>query len=91
MATNNAAGITIHQRMVASEPVTDRLGPRSTPMSTASRIECGTCTTCNAPPASSPDGRLFITFDNAAIPNDAASSPAKRGMLAHHRNALLTS
>ena len=32
----------VNQRMVASEPVTDRFGPRSTPISTALRTWSGT-------------------------------------------------
>ncbi len=45
--------------MVASEPVTDRFGPRSTPISTAARTWSGTCAIWTTPPRDQP-GRQVV-------------------------------
>jgi ubiquinone/menaquinone biosynthesis C-methylase UbiE len=66
---------TISHRIVASDPVTDKFGPRSTPISTASRTGPVSRIALTALPASRPDGRLFMTLDSAAMPKDAASAP----------------
>lgn len=56
-------------RIVASEPVIDRFGPRSTPISMASITRSGLCA-CNAAAlAASPAGRLLI----ALLPSAMAS------------------
>ncbi len=54
--------------MVASEPVTDRLGPRSMPIAIAERTSAGIGPELAAVPATRPAGRLFIRLDaNATI------------------------
>ncbi len=74
----------ISHNTVAKDPVTERFGPKSTPISTASRMCAGAENAWIAPPASNPDGKLLTRFDSTAIPN-AAANPPKCGVAAHHR------
>jgi hypothetical protein len=61
------------QRIVPSEPVTERLGPRSTPI----RIACATtlvsCTCRIAEPLIRPTGKLFIPFERNACHESCCS------------------
>jgi hypothetical protein len=66
----------ISHRMVAREPVTDRFGPRSTPIRIAS-FSCGAM--LDALAAKSADGRLLIALDSPAIPKAAPRLPAQVG------------
>ena len=46
-------------------------------------VRLGAATDYNAPPANRPDGRLFITLDSAAMPNDDARAPRSVSSPAH--------
>ncbi len=59
---------TTSHKMVASEPVTERFGPTSTPIKIALLISSGTFAACTAFPAINPAGRLFITLLINAMP-----------------------
>ena len=63
-------------RIVASDPVTDRLGPRSTPMSTAPVSSGDACAPPATVPAINPSGRLLTTLHSTATrlpaPSDAS-------------------
>jgi len=61
-------------RIVASEPVTERLGPRSIPISMALFIVSETCALCNTLPVIRPAGRLFITLQSSATPMPIAQA-----------------
>src|SRR5258707_8774622 len=52
--------------MVASDPVTDRFGPRSTPVRSAPVTCGGADAAVAADPAISPTGRLFIRLQASA-------------------------
>src|SRR5258708_21038719 len=55
-----------NHKMVAREPVTDRLGPRSTPIRSAP-VTCGdNCAPLATEPAISPSGKLLIKLQRAA-------------------------
>src|SRR6267378_1753632 len=56
----------ISHRMVASEPVTERLGPRSTPISIAPATCGGTCAAWLAAAAIRPTGRLLMRLEATA-------------------------
>jgi hypothetical protein len=49
--------------LVASDPVTDRFGPRSTPISTAPTTSGGGCYAITTEPPISPTGKLFIGLE----------------------------
>ena len=67
----------ISHRIVAREPVTDRLGPRFTPIKTA----CESCgVSFKAAPPASATGRLFIALDRMAAAPDAARQAVSRGL-----------
>src|SRR5580698_7692317 len=70
---------TISQRIVASDPVTERLGPRSTPMSSAFRNVSGTWVWLSAAPVRRPEGRLLMTFERKVTPKAPARSPCQDG------------
>src|SRR5437763_2204564 len=59
--------IATNQRMVANDPVTERFGPRSIPMSTESRIGPTAPAAFTAAPVISPLGRLLVRFESTAI------------------------
>src|SRR6266852_507414 len=54
------------QRIVASEPVTERLGPRSTPISIACATTLVSCACRIAAPLIRPTGKLLIPFETNA-------------------------
>jgi hypothetical protein len=58
---------TVNQRMVASEPVTEKLGPRSTPISTALAMGVEACAAESAEPAIRPAGKLLIRLQTMAM------------------------
>src|ERR1700681_1002587 len=66
----------ISHRMVAREPVTDRLGPRSTPIRIAPVICAGTCAAVRVVAAIKPIGRLFTRFDAIATTMPAIQDAA---------------
>ena len=83
----------VSHRMVASEPVTDRFGPRSMPTSTAPVTAEGACAACTAVPAISPAGRLFRTLHASAstIPAPQAVPCADRAAASCSRLASWSS
>ena len=68
--------IALNQRMVASDPVIERFGPMSTPISTASTTRCGACACTSVELAMSPAGRLLIRLLATAMrPADVDAAP----------------
>src|ERR1700693_1058504 len=61
----------ISHRMVASDPVTERFGPRSTPIRIAPVTCAGTCAAWLTVAAISPAGRLLTRFDAKATTTPA--------------------
>src|ERR1039458_2260274 len=76
------------QRIVASEPVTERLGPRSTPI----RIACATtvvsCACRIAAPLIRPTGKLFIPFESNATTRAAVPLATQRVVSASARSPV---
>jgi hypothetical protein len=66
-------------RIVAEDPVTDRFGPRSIPMSIAFAKWPDTAEECSAPAPISPTGRLLIRFEATAKPKAAVRFAASGG------------
>ena len=65
-----------NHRIVARLPVIERLGPRSTPISSASTISRGEWACAKAVLATRPAGRLFIRLDPSARIVPEAAAPA---------------
>src|SRR5450432_4159040 len=55
-----------NHKIVAREPVTERLGPRSTPIRMALETAGGTPVALTAEPAKRPAGKLFIKLEASA-------------------------
>src|SRR3984957_18356341 len=81
----------ISQRIVASEPVTERFGPRSTPIRTAPVICCDACAACVVVAAINPVGRLLIRFETRAAtmppPQDVACGETSAARLSRSASA----
>jgi len=91
VTSSRSRRIALSQRIVASEPVIERLGPRSTPIRAASVIRDEACAVLKMERAIKPAGRLLIALLTiATMPPTLAAAAASEGAALRSASANVT-